>query len=63
MATYKVLQKFRDKETKVIYEPGQEIEMPVKRADEAITNLKKWDGQFLERIDNKKGQEGDEGGE
>ncbi|NWL87558.1 hypothetical protein DMN77_08065 [Paenibacillus sp. 79R4] len=50
MATYKVLQQFRDKETKVIYEVGQEIEMTVKRADQAIANLKKWDGTFLERV-------------
>ena len=27
--------------------------MTVKRADEAIKNLKKYDGEFLERIDNK----------
>lgn len=53
MAKYKVLQNFRDKETKEEYEEGQEVELTVKRANEAIKNLKKWDGEFLERIDNK----------
>lgn len=53
MAKYKVLQKFRDIETKEVYESGQEIEMTVKRADEAIKNLAKYNGEFLERIDNK----------
>lgn len=55
MALYRVLQPFRDKKTKERYEAGQEIEMTVKRAEEAIRNLKKWDGKFLERIDNKEG--------
>lgn len=53
MAIYKVLKQFRDKETKELYEENQEIEMTVKRADEAIKNLKKWKGDFLERTDNK----------
>lgn len=57
MAKYVVLQEFRDKETKEVYEVGQEVEMTVKRADEAIKNLKKWDGEFLERIDNKEKEE------
>lgn len=48
MAKYKVLKKFRDKETKEIYEPNTEIEMTVKRADEVEKNL---DGSFLVRID------------
>lgn len=52
MAKYEVLQKWQNKETKEFYEPGQEIEMTVKRADEAIKNLKRWDGDFLKRIDN-----------
>ncbi|MEK0285922.1 hypothetical protein NSQ82_07755 [Caldifermentibacillus hisashii] len=59
MALYKVLKKFRDIETNEIYEKDQEIEMTVKRANEAIENLKKWDGKFLERIDNKKKEEGE----
>lgn len=53
MARYIVKQKFRDTHTKEIYEVGQEIEMTVKRANEAIKNLKKYDGEFLERVDNK----------
>lgn len=52
MAVYKVLQKFRDTETKEVYTAEQEIELTVKRADEAIKNLKKYDGEFLKRIDN-----------
>lgn len=54
MAKYKVLQRFKDKETGEVYENGQEVDMTVKRANEAIENLKKWDGNFLERIDDKK---------
>lgn len=53
MAKYKVLQPFRDKETKEEYTEGQIIDMTVKRANEAIQNLKKWDGEFLERVDDK----------
>lgn len=53
MAVYKVLQKFRDIETKEVYEEGQEVEFTVKRADEAIKRLKAHKGKFLERIDNK----------
>ena len=52
MAKYKVLKKFVNLETKEVYKENQEIELTVKRADEAIANLKKWDGSFLERIDN-----------
>lgn len=54
MAQYKVLQPFKDVETGEKYKAGQEIEMTVKRANEAIENLKKWDGEFLERVDGKK---------
>lgn len=53
MAKYKVLQPFRDKKTKERYKEGQVIDMTVKRANEAIQNLKKWDGEFLERVDDK----------
>ena len=53
MAKYKVLKTFRDKYTKETYEKGQEIDMTVKRAEEAIKNLKEYGGGFLERIDNK----------
>jgi hypothetical protein len=58
VAKYKVLKTFRDKYTKETYEKGQEIDMTVKRAEEAIKNLKKYDGDFLERIDNKEQVEG-----
>jgi hypothetical protein len=54
MAKYKVLQPFRDKETGEEYTKNQEIEMTVKRAEEAEKNLKKWDGEFLERVDDKR---------
>lgn len=53
MAEYKVLKTFRDIKTNAIYKKNQEIEMTVKRAEEAIKNLKEYDGDFLERIDNK----------
>ena len=56
-----MIQKFRDIKTNEIYEKNQEIEMTVKRADEAIKNLKKYDGEFLERIDNKEPEEIEEG--
>lgn len=50
MAKYKILQPFEDIETKENYQIGQEIEMTVKRANEATENLKKWNGDFLERL-------------
>ena len=59
MPKYRVLQPFRDIKTKETYKKGQIIEMTVKRANEAIKNLKKWEGEFLERID-KNEKEGDE---
>lgn len=59
MANYKVIQKFRDAETKEVYEENQEIEMNVKRANKAIRNLKKYDGDFLERLDDKDADEPD----
>ena len=34
MAKYNVLKKFRDKETKEVYEAGTVIDMTVKRAEE-----------------------------
>lgn len=58
MAFYKVLKAFRDIETNEIYEPCQEVEMTVRRAEKAINNLKKWDGEFLERIDNREPEGG-----
>lgn len=56
MAKYKVLKPFEDKETGEVYEQNQEIEMTVKRAEEAANNLKEH-GEFLERVDNKEDQE------
>lgn len=54
MAKYRVLKSFKDIKTGEIYQQNQEIEMTVKRADEAIKNLNKYDGKFLERLDDKK---------
>ena len=53
MPKYKVVQTFRDIETKEVYTTGREIELTVKRADKAVANLKKWNGDFLKRIDKK----------
>lgn len=53
MVKYKVLQKFEDIENGTEYEPGEVIEMTVKRANEAIKNLSDWDGDFLERVEEK----------
>lgn len=51
MAKYNVLKKFRDKETKEVYEAGTVIDMTVKRAEEVAVNL---DDSFLERVEEKK---------
>lgn len=51
MAKYNVLKKFRDKETKEVYEAGKVIDMTVKRAEEVAVNL---DDSFLERVEEKK---------
>lgn len=51
MAKFKVLKKFRDKETKKIYEVGSVIDMTVKRSEEVSKNL---DDSFLERLEEKK---------
>lgn len=58
MPKYRVLQRFRDIKTNEIYEPNDVIEMTVKRANEAIKNLSKHNGEFLERVDDKKQEEG-----
>ena len=50
MAKYNVLKKFRDKETKEVYEAGTVIDMTVKRAEEVAVNL---DDSFLERAEEK----------
>lgn len=51
MAKYNVLKKFRDKETKEVYEAGTVIDMAVRRAEEVAVNL---DDSFLERVEEKK---------
>ncbi len=51
MAKFKVLKKFRDKETKEIYEANQKIDMTIKRAKEVESNL---DSSFLERTEEPK---------
>lgn len=51
MAKYNVLKKFRDKETKEVYEAGTVIDMTVRRAEEVAVNL---DDSFLERVEEKK---------
>lgn len=53
MAQYKVLEVFKDKDTQEVYKVGQEVELTVKRATEIKKNLKEYDKQFIERIDNK----------
>lgn len=53
MAKYKVLQKFKDTETGTVYKAGDVIEMTVKRANEAMKNLEKWNGDFLKRVEEK----------
>lgn len=59
MAKFKVLKVFKDIETGEMYKKDQEVEMTVRRANEAIKNLKKWDGEFLERMEDKKDEEGE----
>ncbi|EIT7294074.1 MULTISPECIES: hypothetical protein [Listeria] len=51
MAKFEVLKKFKDKETKEVYEKGTEIELTVKRADEISDNL---GTSFLKRLDEPK---------
>lgn len=66
MAQYKVIQTFSDIHTNELYKAGDVIEMTVKRANEAIKNLSKYNGEFLERIDDKdddKGGDDTESGE
>lgn len=47
----KVLKKFRDTHTKATHKPGAEIEMTKARYTEAVKNLAKWEGPFLEVIE------------
>lgn len=54
MAKYKVLKKFKNKETKEVYSESQEVELTVKRAKEIQASLESYGVDFLERLDNKK---------
>ena len=47
MAKFKVLKRFRDIETKKIYEPETVIKLTVKRSEEVAKNL---DDTYLERV-------------
>ena len=60
MAKYRVLDKFKNKETGEVYTVGQEVELTVKRAKEIQANLESYGVDFLERLDNKK-KENEEG--
>ncbi|HFK6151534.1 hypothetical protein [Listeria monocytogenes] len=51
MAKFEVLKKFKDKDTKEVYEKGTEIELTVKRAGEVADNL---GASFLKRLDEPK---------
>ena len=53
MAKFKVLKKFRDIETKKIYEPESVIELTVKRSEEVAKNL---DDTYLERVNEDDGK-------
>lgn len=48
MAKFKVKKKFRDIETREVYQKNDEIEMTVKRSEKVAKNL---DGTYLERLD------------
>lgn len=53
MAKFRVLKRFKDKETKEVHEVSQgdeTIEMTVKRATEINRNLKEY-GEILERVE------------
>lgn len=56
MAKYKVVKVFKDKNTKETYEVNQIIDITVKRANEIEKTLKPL-GDFLERVEEKKGAE------
>lgn len=59
MAKYKVLEVFRNKETQEVYEVGEEVEFPVKRAKEIEENLKSYNKNFLERLEVKEDKKGE----
>lgn len=49
MAKYKVVHRFKDKETGLTHEAGQEIDITVKRGDEVNKKLSKH-GTIVERV-------------
>ncbi|MDT2842613.1 hypothetical protein [Vagococcus lutrae] len=51
MAKFEVLERFRDKHTKEVYEKGAQIELTIKRSEEVVTKL--GDG-FLKRLEEPK---------
>ena len=58
MAKYKVVKRFKNKDTKKWHEENEEIELTVKRADEinkAMAELKKTD-VTVERVDKEEGK-------
>lgn len=57
MAKYKVLERFKDIETKELHEAGKIVEYTVKRASEIQNNLKEFGVSFLERIEETKDKE------
>lgn len=59
MAKFNVLQKWHDKELNRTYQVGEEIDITVKRAEEAIKNLPQNRGEFLERVHPPKGDNND----
>lgn len=54
MANFKVLKKYKDKELNKILNPGEKVEMTVKRSEEVNAKLNEHGGPFLERIQEKK---------
>lgn len=54
MVKYKVLKVFQDIHTKEDYAENQEIDIPVKRANEIVKNL---DSSFIIRVDEKEDKE------
>lgn len=51
MTKFEVLEKFRDKHTKEVYEKGAQIELTIKRSEEVVTKL---GGGFLKRLEEPK---------
>lgn len=51
MKKYKVLNKFKNRETNEVYQIGQEVELKEERAEEIIKALKVHGIEFLEEIE------------